>query len=345
MKNNKVAINGLGYIGKLIAKLIIEHQHPTPFRLVAIQDVMSIENAALMIKYNSNHAKLDCNISIDFNTNSLVINDTAIQYYQADKQEILPWYKHDIDLLFECTGNFLTRSKLEQHILSGAKKVLLSAPATQPTDVDKTIIYGINQNEISPKDKLISNASCTTNAVAVVLYPISLSYDITFVDLTTIHGPTTEFSLLDNGNNNLRKCYGLRDNLIPYTTSAAKTILRVLPQFKNKIYSEAFYTSFRGASIMDFFIIIKDSVNSQRLFSELYKFKEASGVLDLIDENVASSCLASNPYSAIVDIDLTRITTLHNNDTAIKIRAWYDHEFGFANRMIDVARYIIKLSL
>jgi len=332
----KVGINGMGRIGRMVIRAIIESQNKN-IKIKHINNRSSSESSCTLIKYDSIHGKFDADINFD--ENHLIINDNKITFSQESKIEDIDWKKFDVDYVFECTGKFNSKEKLMAHINNGAKKVIVSAPCE---NADKTIVFGVNENEIKKEDKIISAASCTTNCLAPVAFILNNNFEIEKGFMTTIHAFTSDQRILDNSHKDPRRARSASQSIVPTSTGASKAIGEIIPSLKGKLEGVAMRVPTPNVSLIELVFCSKKNLTKEIINSAFQKFidKQSKSVLSLTHEKLVSIDFNHNPASAIVDASLTNVVGKNMG----KISAWYDNEWGFSNRMCDIAEYIHKNS-
>jgi len=331
----KIGINGLGRIGRMVIRSIIENDY-SDIEIKHINNRSNAEVVANLLKYDSIHGKFNC--KIQFDDNYLILNKKKIPYSKNEKIEDINWKKSDVDYVFECTGKFNSKENLLPHLKNGAKKVIVSAPCKQS---DKMIVYGVNENMLNKNDKIISAASCTTNCLAPVVSVLHKSFGIQKGFMTTIHAYTSDQRILDNSHKDPRRARSGTHSIIPTSTGASKSIGEIIPELKGKLEGLALRVPTPNVSIVEFVFnsekkISIDKINSS--FLEASK-KNLNGILELTNEKLVSVDFNHNSNSAIVDSSLTNV--VENNMG--KVSAWYDNEWGFSNRMCDLVKYIHKI--
>ena len=332
----KIGINGLGRIGRMVIRSIIEGKLNN-FEIKHINNRTNSEVSSNLLKNDSIHGKF--NSMIKFDKNKIIIGKQKISFSQETNIEKINWKKYGVDYVFECTGKFNSKDKLLPHLKNGAKKVIVSAPCK---NADKTIVYGVNQNTISKNDKIISAASCTTNCLAPVVNVLNNNYQIEKGFMTTIHAFTTDQRLLDNSHKDPRRARSASQSIVPTSTGASKAIGEIIPSLKGKLEGVAMRVPIPNVSLIELVFCTKKNLSNQNInksFLEASK-KSLKGILDVTKEKLVSVDFNHNPYSAIIDATLTN--TIGKNMG--KISAWYDNEWGFSNRMCDLAKYIHKIS-
>ena len=332
----KIGINGLGRIGRMVIRSIIEGKLNN-FEIKHVNNRTNSEVSSNLLKHDSIHGKF--NSIIKYDKNKIIIGKQKISFSQETNIENINWKKYGVDYVFECTGKFNSKDKLLPHLKNGAKKVIVSAPCK---NADKTIVYGVNQNTISKNDKIISAASCTTNCLAPVVNVLNNNYQIEKGFMTTIHAYTTDQRLLDNSHNDPRRARSASQSIVPTSTGASKAIGEIIPSLKGKLEGIAMRVPTPNVSLIELVFCTEKDLSNQNInksFLEASK-KSLKGILDVTKEKLVSVDFNHNPYSAIIDANLTN--TIGKNMG--KISAWYDNEWGFSNRMCDLAKYIHKIS-
>lgn len=331
----KVAINGFGRIGRNILRALYESDRNQEMQIVAINDLGDAKTLAHLIKYDSVHGKFGKAVSLD--GNHLMIEQDAIKMYQERDPSKLPWKELDIDVVFECTGLFTEREKAGLHLAAGAKKVLISAPAGK--DIDATVVFGVNEKSLKDSDKIVSNASCTTNCLAPLVKPLHEKIGIVNGLMTTIHAYTNDQVLTDVYHSDLRRARSATQSMIPTKTGAAAAIGLVLPELSGKLDGFAMRVPTINVSIVDLTFTAARDTTIEEVNNIL---KEASmgslkGILAYNDEPLVSIDFNHNSASSIYDASQTKVI-----DRLVKVLAWYDNEWGFSNRMIDVGMVMGK---
>ena len=330
----KVAINGFGRIGRNILRSIIENKNHN-IKVVGINDLGPIETNAHLLKYDSVHGILNKDVII--NGSDLDVGTGPIKVTSERNPENLPWKELDVDVVLECTGIFTSKEKAQQHITAGAKKVLISAPAS---GVDLTVVYGVNHKKISSKHQILSNASCTTNCLAPLAYVLNKSIGIENGFMTTIHSYTGDQPTLDTMHSDLYRARAAAANMIPTSTGAAKAVGLVLPELDGKLDGVAIRVPTQNVSVVDFKFNSKKETSIEEI-NEAIKIAsetELKNILSLNDKKLVSSDFNHNPSSSIFHSDQTKVM----NKKFVRILSWYDNEWGFSNRMCDTALEIGK---
>ena len=330
----KVAINGFGRIGRNILRSIIENKNHN-IKVVSINDLGPIETNAHLLKYDSVHGILNRDVII--NGSDLDVGTGPIKVTSERNPENLPWKELDVDVVLECTGIFTSKEKAQQHITAGAKKVLISAPAS---GVDLTVVYGVNHKKISSEHQILSNASCTTNCLAPLAYVLNKSIGIENGFMTTIHSYTGDQPTLDTMHSDLYRARAAAANMIPTSTGAAKAVGLVLPELDGKLDGVAIRVPTQNVSVVDFKFNSKKETSIEEI-NEAIKIaseNELKNILSFNDKKLVSSDFNHNPSSSIFHSDQTKVM----NKKFVRILSWYDNEWGFSNRMCDTALEIGK---
>ncbi|MEA1973910.1 MAG: type I glyceraldehyde-3-phosphate dehydrogenase [Candidatus Cloacimonadota bacterium] len=328
----KIAINGFGRIGKLVFRNLFESKK---LEIVAINDITEAKMLAHLLKYDSVHKKFEHEISND--SKSITVDGNKIKVFSERNPEDLPWKDLDIDLVIESTGVFRTKEMANKHIIAGAKKVIISAPAKD--EVDATIVLGVNDEILKDTDKIVSNASCTTNCLAPVCKVLNEKFGIEKGIMTTVHSFTNDQRILDLPHKDMRRARAASVNMIPTTTGAAAATGLVIPELNGKIDGMAIRVPTPDGSLVDLTCVLNEEVTIEKLNSAM---KEASqtyleGILEYSEEPIVSSDIVGNPYSSIFDSLATKV-----NGNFVKIISWYDNEWGYACRVADLAVRMTK---
>ncbi|MGE3919896.1 MAG: type I glyceraldehyde-3-phosphate dehydrogenase [Gammaproteobacteria bacterium] len=330
----RVAINGYGRIGRNILRAFYESKDKYDFQIVAINNLGNIETDAHLTRYDSTHGRFHGDVSTD--ANKLIVNGDPIVVTSERNPENLEWEKLGVDLVLECTGHFTSKEKSTCHLKAGAKKVIISAPAT---GVDATIVYGVNQNTLRPSDTIISNASCTTNCLAPLAKVINDAIGIENGLMVTIHAMTNDQSLLDGHHSDLHRARTSMSSLIPTKTGAAAALGLVLPELDGKLDGYAVRVPTINVSLVDLTFEVKRKTTVAEINDVVKKATLASmkGILVYNDEPLVSIDFNHNSASSIFDATQTRMV-----GDLVKVLAWYDNEWGFSNRMLDLAQVFMR---
>ena len=330
----KVGINGLGRIGRMIIRSIIEKGNKN-IEIKHINNRTSSETSSTLLKYDSIHGKF--NAEINFDEKHLIINKNKITFSQETNLNNINWKKYDVDYVFECTGKFNSKDKLEPHLKNGAKKVIVSAPCK---NADKTIVFGVNELELKKNDQIISAASCTTNCLAPVAFVLNENFEIEKGFMTTIHAFTSDQRILDNSHKDTRRARSASQSIVPTSTGASKTIGEIIPSLKGKLEGVAMRVPTPNVSLIEFVFCTKKDLSVEKINSAFQSFSKKNKVLEFTKEKLVSIDFNHNPASSIVDGNLTNVIGKNMG----KISAWYDNEWGFSNRMSDIAEHLYKIS-
>ena len=329
----RVAINGFGRIGRMVFRAGIGNDQ---IEFAAINDLTDPPTLAHLLKYDSVHGALDAEITST--EHSLIVNGKEIEIFTEREPARLPWRDNDIETVFECTGLFRERDKAAAHQEAGAKKVIISAPAKGP---DITVVMGVNHHEYDPqKHHIISNASCTTNCLAPVCKVLLDNFGIEKGLMTTTHSYTGDQRLLDFPHKDLRRARAAALSMIPTTTGAARAVSLVLPQLEGKLNGMAIRVPTPNVSVVDLVAQLGKTVTGDEVNNGLKEASETNlkGILAYCDEPLVSSDFNGTRVSSTVD----GLSTMAVGDM-VKVLAWYDNEFGYANRMVDLALYMAKM--
>ena len=329
----KIGINGMGRIGRMIIRSIIENNKNVEIK--HINNRTTSEACSSLLKYDSIHGKF--NAEIDFDEKHLIINKNKITFSQETNLENINWKKYGVDYVFECTGKFNSRDKLLPHLTNGAKKVIVSAPCK---NADKTIVYGVNELELKKNDKIISAASCTTNCLAPVAHVLNENFEIEKGFMTTIHAFTSDQRILDNSHKDPRRARSASQSIVPTSTGASKAIGEIIPSLKGKLEGVAMRVPTPNVSLVELVFCTKKDLSIEKINSAFQNFSKKNKVLEVTNEKLVSVDFNHNPASSIVDASLTNVVGKNMG----KISAWYDNEWGFSNRMCDIAEYLHKIS-
>jgi len=330
----KVGINGMGRIGRMVLRSIFEN-NLKDIEIKHINNKSNSEIFANLIKYDSIHGKFNADVS--FNEKNLFINKNKISYSQHSNLEDIQWKKSDVDYVFECTGKFNSKEKLQAHLKNGAKKVIVSAPCK---NIDKSIVYGVNQNILNDNDQIISAASCTTNCLAPVASVIHENFEIEKGFMTTIHSFTSDQRVLDNSHKDPRRARSASQSIVPTSTGASKALAEIIPSLKGKLEGIAMRVPTPNVSLIELVFLSKKNLSIKAINNAFENASEnkLKGIIEITNEKLVSIDFNHNKASAIVDGSLTNVV----GDNMGKISAWYDNEWGFSNRMCDIARYLHK---
>ena len=330
----KIGINGMGRIGRMIVRSIIENKNKN-IEIKYINNRTNSETCSSLLKYDSIHGKF--NAEIDFDENHIIINKDKILFGQETNLNDINWNKYGVDYVLECTGKFNSKEKLLSHINSGAKRVIVSAPCK---DADKTIVYGVNETELKKEDKIISAASCTTNCLAPVAHVLNENFEIEKGFMTTIHSFTSDQRILDNSHKDPRRARSASQSIVPTSTGASKAIGEIIPSLKGKLEGVAMRVPTPNVSLIELVFCTKKDITIDKINLAFQNFSKKNKILETTKEKLVSIDFNHNPASSIVDLSLTKVVSKNMG----KISAWYDNEWGFSNRMCDIVEYLHKNS-
>lgn len=331
----RVAINGFGRIGRTAFKIAFDR---TDIEIVAINDLSDNKATAHLLKHDSNYGTYGHNVSYD--ENGIVVDGQHIKIVGEREPADLPWKELEIDVVIECTGFFVDPAKARAHIDAGAKKVVISAPAKG--EGATTIVLGVNEDKLEGASDIISNASCTTNCITPVAAVIEDAFGIEKAMMTTVHSYTASQKLQDAASKDMREARNAAENIVPTTTGASIAAAEALPALKGIFGGLSVRVPTPVVSLADFVIITKRPVTVEEV-NDVFKKAAADpfyqGILDVTQEPLVSCDFRGNSHSAIVDLSLTAVVS----DTMLKIVAWYDNEWGYSNRLVEVVADIGKL--
>ena len=330
----KVGINGFGRIGRMVLRSIIETNRKD-LEIVAINNRGSNEISSFLLKHDTIHGELKARIN--HSDKSIEINGKKIDMIHETEISKIDWKKYKVDVVLECTGKFNTKEKSAQHIKSGAKKVVVSAPCENAIN----IIFGVNEKSLKSGDQVISAASCTTNCLAPVVKVLNENFGVERGFMTTIHSYTPDQRLLDNSHKDLRRSRSAPNSIIPTTTGATKSLGDVIPELKGKVEGISIRVPTPNVSLVEFVFSSSKNLTAEEINNSFLKASKSKlkNILDTNNEPLVSSDFNHNSHSAIVDLSLTKVVA----NKMAKVSAWYDNEWGFASRMCDLANYFGKI--
>ena len=330
----KIGVNGMGRIGRMIVRSILE-KNDSNLEIKHINNRTNPEICSTLLKYDSIHGKF--NADINFDEKHIIINKHKITYSQETDLNKINWKKYNVDYVFECTGKFNSKNKLLPHLKNGANKVIVSAPCK---DADKTIVYGVNETKLKKNDKIISAASCTTNCLAPVAHVLNQNFEIEKAFMTTIHAFTSDQRILDNSHKDPRRARSASQSIVPTSTGASKAIGEIIPSLKGKLEGVAMRVPTPNVSLVELVFCTKKDLSIKKINSAFENFSKENKILNVTREKLVSIDFNHNPASSIIDSSLTNVV----GNNMGKISAWYDNEWGFSNRMCDIAEYLHKIS-
>lgn len=322
----RVAINGFGRIGRIILRQGLKRKN---IEFVGVNDLTDNKTLAYLFKYDSVYGVFQEDVSFD--DQSITVGSKKINAFAIPDPIDLPWKELNVDVVFECTGKLKKKEDFEKHIKAGAKKVIVSAPAD---GVDETIVLGVNDSSISKEKHTYSNASCTTNCLAPVASVLEKEFGIISGTMNTIHAYTNDQNLMDSPHKDLRRTRAAAVSIIPTTTGATKAVGKVLPAVQGKMDGVSLRVPVPNGSMTDFVCIVKKETSVEEVNSALKKASETylKGILEYATEPIVSHDIIGNPHSSIVDSALTQVV----NKNMVRVMAWYDNEWGYSARMLDL---------
>ena len=323
-----VAINGFGRIGRSILRIIVEND--SDINVVAINDLGNYENLAYLLKHDSVMGILNRNVSVA--GDKLIVDDRTIQLTSIKDPAELPWKEMDVDVVVESTGIFRDSESLNKHLDAGAKKVLLTVPPKD--DIDATIVLGVNDGDLKPEDKIVSNASCTTNCLAPIAKVLDDNFGIISGLMTTVHAYTNDQALAETTHSDFRRGRSATQNIIPTSTGAAKAVGMVLPELNGKLDGMAMRVPVPDGSVVDLVVELEKKVSIDDINKAVKNAadNELNGILEYSEVPLVSTDILNNPHSSIYDASSTQL--LEGNH--VKVVCWYDNEWGYSNRVVDL---------
>ncbi|MDP5040222.1 MAG: erythrose-4-phosphate dehydrogenase [Paraglaciecola sp.] len=327
----RIAINGFGRIGRNVLRAMYETGLNQHIKIVAINEIASPQGIAHLLKYDTSHGRF--RIPVDLHDEALRVGSDTIQLFQQHKIEQLPWARLDIDLVLECTGVYGDREAGLAHLNQGAKKVLFSQPCS--ADMDATVIFGINEDQLKPTDRIVSNGSCTTNCIVPVIQVLDDAFGVLSGTITTIHSSMHDQQVIDAYHPDLRRTRAASQSIIPVDTKLAIGIERILPKFAGRFEAIAVRVPTINVTAMDLSVTLDTEVCIAQVNAALKAARKGrlAGILDYTEEPLVSVDFNHDPHSCIVDGNQTRVS----HKQLVKTLVWCDNEWGFANRMLDTA--------
>lgn len=332
----KVGINGFGRIGRNVFRAALNNSE---VEIVAINDLTDVNTLAHLLKYDTTHGKFEA--SVEAKEGALVVNGREVKVFAERNPENLPWGANGVEIVVESTGIFTAKDKAEMHLKGGAKKVIISAPATNE---DITIVMGVNEDKYdAASHTIISNASCTTNCLAPFAKVLNDKFGIVKGMMNTIHSYTNDQNVLDLPHKDLRRARAAAQNIIPTTTGAAKAVSLVLPELKGKLNGMSMRVPTPNVSVTDLVVELKQDVTVEEVNAALKEAAEGplKGILNYSEEPLVSSDFNGDPASSTIDA----LTTMVIGGNMVKVVSWYDNEWGYSNRVVDLAAFIAKKGL
>ena len=332
----KIAINGFGRIGRMVLRSIAE-RNVKDVQVVAINDLGSLEDNVHLFKFDSVHGRFNGDVKIA--DGSIAVGQGPIKILAQPSPEKLPWADLDVDIVLECSGRFTKRDTAALHLNAGAKRVIVSAPCD---GADITVVYGINHTQIDESHKVLSNASCTTNCLAPVASVLHKELGIECGYMTTIHAYTGDQRLVDTLHNDQRRARAAAMSMIPSSTGAAKAVGLVLPELKGKLDGTAIRVPVANVSVVDLKVVVKrdTTIGEINAIMENASKKELNGILEYVTDQLVSVDFNHSSFSSSFDSTQTQVV----NGRLVRVLSWYDNEWGFANRMVDLSIYASNLA-
>ena len=329
-----IAINGFGRIGRSILRIIVENN--SDINVVGINDLGNYENLAYLLKHDSVMGILDANVRID--GDKLLVDERVIQLTSIKDPSELPWKDMNVDVVVESTGIFRDNIALNKHLDAGAKKVLLTVPPKD--EIDSTIVLGVNDDDLKPEDKIVSNASCTTNCLAPIAKVLDDNFGIISGLMTTVHAYTNDQALAETTHSDFRRGRSATQNIIPTSTGAAKAVGMVLPELNGKLDGMAMRVPVPDGSVVDLVVELEKKVSIDDINKAVKNAadNELNGILEYSDVPLVSTDILNNPHSSIYDASSTQL--LEGNH--VKVVCWYDNEWGYSNRVVDLIGNLLK---
>ena len=335
----RVAINGYGRIGQSVLRAIYTSALRPSFQVVAINELADIETLTYLTRYDTTHGRFPLPVRSEGDT--LFIGDDPIRILRIDQPQHLPWGELDVDLLFECSGSFSDRQTASVHLESGAKRLLISHPANP--DMDATVVFGVNDHQLRPEHRIVSNASCTTNCIVPVLHLLDNTFTIDHGVITTVHSAMNDQPVIDSYHNtNLRLTRSALHSIIPVDTGLSRGIPRILPEMEGRFECLHLRVPTINVSLMDLSVVVKKATSAEEVNEVMREAARGRlrGLLGYTREPHASVDFNTDPHSGILDATQTRVS----GDTLVKLICWFDNEWGFANRMLDVGYRWLSLA-
>ncbi len=329
-QKTKIAINGFGRIGRAAFRIALANKD---LEIAAINDLTDNKTLAHLLKYDSVYGKYEKEVS--FTDDGLMVEGKKYPVFSEKEPEKLPWKKLGIDVVLECTGRFTLKEEVEKHLKAGAKKVIISAPS-KSADIP-TYVLGVNEKKYNNQEKIISCASCTTNCLAPIVKVLHQNFTIKQGLMTTVHSYTNDQSILDFPHKDLRRARAAALSIIPTTTGAAKTVEKVIPELKGKLDGISLRVPTPTVSIVDFQAVVSKSTTVEEVNKCFINAsqKELKGILGVSNEPLVSMDYKGDRRSSIIDLELTMV-----KDNLIKVVSWYDNEWAYACRLVELAEYI-----
>jgi glyceraldehyde 3-phosphate dehydrogenase len=332
----KLGINGFGRIGRLCFRALLERD-ADHVDIVGVNDLTDAETLATLFKYDTVHGQYPGTVELD--GDALVIDGDRFPVFSEQDPTQLPWGEHDTDVVIESTGVFRTRAKAAQHLEAGADKVVISAPAK--SEVDATVVLGVNDDILTGEEEVVSNASCTTNCLAPLVKVLDDAFGLESGLMTTVHAYTSSQNILDGPHSDLRRARTAAESIIPTTTGAAKAVGDVLPHLDGKLDGMAMRVPTPDGSVTDLTATVEQDVSAEDVDAAFREAAEGdlSGILAYSDAPIVSRDIIHDPHSVIYDAPWSKTT-----GSMVKVVGWYDNEWGYANRTVDLVKHLVERS-
>jgi glyceraldehyde 3-phosphate dehydrogenase (phosphorylating) len=332
----KVGINGFGRIGRNVFKIIEKRDD---MEVVSINDLTDAKTLAHLLKYDSVHGKFDG--TVEPKENSIMVNGREVQITSVKDPAELGWGELGVSVVVEATGVFRTKAQIEKHLAAGAKKVILTVPAKD--EIDNMIVLGVNSEALKDSDKIVSNASCTTNCLAPMVKVLNDTFGLKYGLMTTVHAYTNDQAILDVPHSDLRRARAAAESIIPTTTGAAAAVGKIIPEMKGKLNGMAMRVPVKDGSVVDLVAELEKEVTIEEINAAMKKAAEGEmkGILEYTDDPIVSVDIIGNSHSCIFD----SLATMTMNKTMIKVVGWYDNEWGYSNRVVDLIDQLVAKGL
>ena len=329
----KVGINGFGRIGRMVFRVMLEKGG---YEVVGINDLTDAKTLAHLLKYDSVHGRFKG--TVEAKDKAIVVNGKEIEILSIKDPSQLPWKDRQAEVVIESTGVFREKEKIALHLKAGAKKVILTVPPKD--EIDNMIVLGVNEKDLKADDKIVSNASCTTNCLAPMVKVLHENFGIEKGLMTTVHGYTNDQQVLDLPHKDLRRARAAAENIIPTTTGAAKAVGKIIKELKGKINGIAMRVPVKCGSITDFVAVLKKKATVEEINAAFKKAAESDlkGILEYTEDPIVSVDIIDNPHSCIFDSGATMVIS----DNMVKVVGWYDNEWGYSCRVVDLINLLVK---
>jgi glyceraldehyde 3-phosphate dehydrogenase len=331
----RIGINGIGRIGKLVFRLLQESQD---MQVVAVNDPMLLRTLIHLLKYDTVHGRSVREITGDEKNDMLFVDGLGIKKYACFHPSRIPWHEHHVDLVIESSGVFLTRDVLNGHLQPGVQKVILTCPPKEK--LDNMVVIGVNENSLSPGQRLVSNASCTTNCVAPLLKVLDEKWGIDRALMNTVHPYTNNQNVMDAAHHDLRRARCANQNIIPTTTSAIKAVKTIMPEMNDRFDGFATRVPVSDGSFVELNLILKKDVTKEEINAGIQDAAHSAmrGIIEYTEDPLVSSDVVGNPHSCVFDALSTRVL----GGNFVQVLAWYDNEYAYSTRVVELAGLLMK---